>query len=50
MLTLETNLNRLFETNAKFDNIPNDPDIQIIFHDKPYISYPQITLDDNFLV
>ena len=49
MLTLETNLNRLFETNAKFDNIPNDPDVQIIFHDKPYISYPQITLDDNLL-
>ena len=49
MLTLETNLNRLFETNAKFDNIPNNPDVQIIFHDKPYISYPQITLDDNLL-
>ena len=41
-------MDRLFETNAKAD-IPNEPDIQIIFHDMPYISDPQITLDDNFL-
>ena len=38
----------LFETNAKAD-LPNELDAQIIFHDTPYISYPQITLDDNFL-
>ena len=38
----------LFETNAKAD-LPNEPDAQIIFNDTPYISYPQITLDDNFL-
>ena len=25
------------------------PDVQIIFHDTLHISYPQITLDDNFL-
>ena len=50
MLTLENNLNRLFETNGKLDNIPNEPDAQIMFHDTPYISSPQqITLDDNFL-
>ena len=49
LCTLENNLNRLFKTNAKFDNIPNKLDTQIIFHDTPYISYPQITLDDNFL-
>ena len=41
-------MNRLLETNAKAD-VPNEPDAQIIFHDTPYISYPQITLDDNFL-
>ena len=36
--------------NTKLDNnIPNEPDAQIIFHDTPYISYSQITLDDNFL-
>ena len=33
----------------KLDNIPNKPDAQIIFHDTQYISYPQITLEDNFL-
>ena len=49
MLTLESNLNRLFETNAKLDNIPNELDAKVIFHDTPYISYPQITLDNNFL-
>ena len=46
---LETNLNKLFESNAKA-NIPDAPDAQIIFHDTPYVSYPQITLTDNFLV
>ena len=49
VFTLENNLNRLFETNAKLDIIPNEPDAQIIFHNISYISYPQITLDDNFL-
>ena len=41
-------MNRLFETNTKAD-IPNKPDAQIMFHDTPYIFYPQITLDNNFL-
>ena len=49
MFTLENNLNRLFETNAKLDIIPNKPDAQIIFHNISYISYPQTTLDDKFL-
>ena len=49
IFTLETNLNRLFESNAKV-NIPDTPDAQIVFHDTPYISYRQITLKDNFLV
>ena len=49
MFTLKNNLNRSFETNAKLENIPNEIDTQIIFHDTLYISYPQITLDDNFL-
>ena len=47
--TLETNLNKLFETNAKAAAISDIPDAQIIYHDTPYISYSQITLDDNFL-
>ena len=40
-------MNKLFESNAKKD-IPRSPDAEIIFHDTPYISYQQITLDDNF--
>ena len=48
MFTLENNIKRLFETNTKAD-VPHETDAQIIFHDTPYISYPQITLDDNFL-
>ena len=50
LFTLESNLNRSFETNAKLHNISNESDAQVIFHGTPYISYPQITLDDNFLV
>ena len=50
LFPLETNLNKLFETNAKPAGIPDNPDAQIIYHDTPYISYPQITLDDNFPV
>ena len=49
LFTVENNLNRLFETNAKLDKIPNEPDAQIILHDTPDISYPQITLCDKFL-
>ena len=49
MFTLKNNLNRSFETNAKLENIPNETDTQIKFHDTLYTSYPQITLDDNFL-
>ena len=32
LFTLENNMNILFETNTKAD-VPNEPDIQIIFHD-----------------
>ena len=48
LFTLENNMNRLFETNAKTD-VSNEPKAQIIFHDLPYISYPQTNLDHNFL-
>ena len=44
LFTLENNLNRLLKTNAKLNNIPNEPDAQTIFHDTSYICYPQITL------
>ena len=49
LFMLETNLNKLFKINAKAAAIPDNPDAQIIYHDIPYISYQQITLDDNFL-
>ena len=48
LFSLENNMNKLFEKNTKAD-VPNEPDTPIIFHDMPYISYLQITLDDIFL-
>ena len=48
MFALKNNINRLFKTKTKVD-VPNEPDAQIIFNDPPYISYPKMTLDDNFL-
>ena len=50
LLTLETNLNELFETNAKAASIPDNPDAQIIYHGTLYNFYLQIILDDYFLV
>ena len=49
LFPLETNLNKLFEANAKLAGIPDNPDAQVVYHDTPYISYPQITLHDNFI-
>ena len=48
IFTLETNRNRLFEQNTNVDNIPDNPDTQVLFHDRPYIAYQQIVLDSNF--
>ena len=48
MFTLENNINRLFQTNAKAV-VANEPDAQIRFHNMPCICYPHITLDDIFL-
>ena len=50
IFTLESNMSKLFKSNAKVDSIPVSPDAQIIYHDKPYISYQQITMDENFQV
>ena len=45
VITLERNLNKLFEDLAKRDNIPTtDPDASIEFFDRPYISYQEIIL------
>ena len=43
-ITLERNLNKLFEDNAKVANIPDDPDASIEFHDQQYIEYPEFIL------
>ena len=43
-------MNKFFESNAKVDNIHATPDAQIIYHDTPYISYQQISMDENFQV
>ena len=43
-------MNKLFEYNTKVTAIPRAPDAQILYHDTPYISYQQITLDENFQV
>ena len=43
-------MNKLFESSAKVDNIPAMSDAQIIYHDTPYISCQQISMDENFQV
>ena len=44
ILTLERNMNRLFESNKKVTNIPDSPDALINIYDRPYISYQEINL------
>ena len=44
ILTFERNLNKLFESNKKVTTILQDPDALITFHERPYISYQEITL------
>ena len=43
-------MNKLFESNAKVENISASPDAQVIYHDTLYLSYQQITMDENFQV
>ena len=50
IFTLKSNMSKLFKSNAKVDGIPASPDAQIIYHDKPYISYQQLTMDENFQI
>ena len=44
ILTLERNMNKLFESNKKVTAIPDNPDALIQFYDRPYISYQEINL------
>ena len=47
MFTLETDMNKLFETNIQAAVI-TAPDAVSLWHDIPYIQYEQIKLDENF--
>ena len=44
ILTLERNLNKLFESNKKVAAIPDNLDVFINVYDRPYISYQEINL------
>ena len=44
ILTLERNMNNLFESNKKVTAIPNNPDALIQFYNRPYIWYQEINL------
>ena len=47
-ITLERNLNKLFEDNAKVATIPDDPDASIEFHNRPYIEYQEILITSTW--
>ena len=44
IITLERNMNKLFESNKKVATIPTDPDALTQVYDRPYISYQEISL------
>ena len=44
ILTLERNLNKLFESNKKVTAIPDNPDALIQIDDRSFISYQEINL------
>ena len=41
-------MKKLFETRAKADSVPDEPDALIQFHDRPYIAYQEIDLTQTF--
>ena len=44
IITLERNMNKLFEPNKKVTAIPESPDALIQIYDRPYITYQEISL------
>ena len=44
ILTLETTMNKLIESNKKLAAIPNNPNALIQIYDRPYISFQEINL------
>ena len=47
VITLERNLNKLFESNKKVTTVPENPDAFINIYDRPFISYQEINLTKN---
>ena len=47
IITLERNLNKLFESKEKVANIPTDPDAFINIYARPYISYQEKNLTQS---
>ena len=48
ILTLGRKMNKLFESNKKVTAFPDEPDALIQFDNRPYISYHEINLTQNF--
>ena len=44
IITLERNMNKLFESNKKVTSIPDNPDALVENYDRPNISYQEISL------
>ena len=47
IITLERNLNKLFESNKKASTVPENSDAFINIYDRPFISYQEINLTKN---
>ena len=47
IITLERNLNKLFESNKKMTTIPDNPDTFINIYDRAFISYQELNLTKN---
>ena len=47
LITLEREMDKLFETNKKLAAIPASPDALINIYDRPYISYQELKLTET---
>ena len=50
ILTLERNMNKLFESNKNVAAIPHNPDVFINVYDRPYIAYQEINLTQQVVL
>ena len=50
LFTLQRSMNKLFQTKKRAATIPDEPDVLIQFHDRPYISYQEKFLIKTFNV